>query len=221
MNNTVITVDGSSASGKSSLCQRLVSRWTNWDWLSTGVFYRGLAYMILDLGIKDESQWVSCLNTQNWKIQKKKDMTCFFYNEKDVTSKIYNANVDQMSSKAAASFAVRQSLIHYQREQKEEERGLIAEGRDCGTVIFQNALLKIYLTATDEVRAQRRARERNQNLDFVMDAQKQRDKNDSERLCNPLKKPEDAWIIHTDKYSLDEIEQMVDDKARLIFSHFI
>lgn len=214
-------MDGSSASGKSSLCQRLAQKWDRWDWLSTGVFYRGLAFIILDLKIKDKPGWLSCLKNQNWKIQKEKNKTCFFYNQENITQKIYNEKIDQMASLVAADTQVRKALVPYQREQKDPKKGLIAEGRDCGTVIFPSAPLKVYLTAQDEVRAQRRAKERNQSTDQIIDAQKQRDAIDSQRSCNPLKKPRSAWTIHTDQYSLSEIEKMVTQKAQLIFPQFI
>ena len=222
MDQAIITIDGSSASGKSSLCRRLASQWEKWDWLSTGVFYRGLAYMILDCKIEnDKSQWVSCLQTQPWKVQKTTQMTDFFYKNKNITRDIYNESIDQTASQVAVHVQVRQALIPHQREQKDPHRGLIAEGRDCGTVIFPSAPMKIYLTAKDEIRAERRAKERNQSPDWIRRQQKKRDQTDSQRLCSPLKKPQSAWTIHSDQYSLDEIEKMVNQRACRVFSQFI
>ena len=218
MKDAVITVDGPVASGKSVLCQRLVQRLEHWDWLSTGVFYRGLAYIILDLSLKDsEESWPRLISEEKWKVKKEKHQTSFWYNGKNMTALIYNARIDKTASQVAQNIPVRQALIPYQRSYKEEKRGLIAEGRDCGTAIFPQAPLKIYLTAQDEIRAQRRAKERNELPDRVISEQRKRDYSDSQRAFNPLKKPEGAWTIHTDQYSLDEMEEMVYKKVLTLF----
>ena len=218
MKTAIITVDGPAASGKSALCRRLAERWQRWDWLSTGVFYRGLAYMLARFDLEsNKAQWTACLNKNNWKVKKEKDKTLFFYDGQDVTSCIYNSKIDELSSQTAADSTVRQALINCQRSQKEEGRGLIAEGRDCGTVIFPSAPLKIYLTALDEVRSKRRAKERKQAAEAVISAQKKRDEQDLTRACNPLKKPENAWVIETDQLSLDDIEKMVHQRACRLF----
>ncbi len=218
MKNAVITVDGPAASGKSVLCRRLAQKLELWDWLSTGVFYRGLACMITELSLKDsEEKWPDLISQEKWEVKKEKHQTSFWHNGKNKTSLIYNADMDQMASKAAGSAPVRRALIPYQRVHKEEGRGLIAEGRDCGTAIFPEAGLKIYLTAQDEIRAQRRAKERNELADRVISEQRKRDYSDSMRAFNPLKKPEGAWVIHTDRYSLEDMEEMVYRKALYLF----
>ncbi|MDE0151213.1 MAG: (d)CMP kinase [Bdellovibrionales bacterium] len=218
MQNAVVTVDGPVASGKTVLCQRLVQRLNQWDWLSTGVFYRGLAYMILELGLKDsEKKWPQMISEEKWKVEKEKHQTSFWYEGENKTPLIYNASIDQMASRVAENIPVRQALISCQRAHKKEGRGLIAEGRDCGTAIFPQAPLKLYLTAQDEVRAQRRAKDRNELPDRVISAQRKRDYSDSQRAFNPLRKPEGAWIIHTDQYSLDEMEEMVYKKVKSLF----
>lgn len=215
---TLITVDGPAASGKTALCQRLIQRLDCWDWLSTGVFYRGLAYMILERGLKhSEDKWPHLISEEKWKVEKEKHQTFFWHNGKNKTALIYNASIDQMASRAAENIPVRRAFIPYQRTHKREDRGLIAEGRDCGTAIFPQSPLKIYLTATDEVRAQRRALERNELPDRVISEQRKRDDSDSKRAFNPLRKPEGAWTIHTDQYSLDEIEKMVYKKVLALF----
>ena len=218
MQNMVMTVDGPAASGKTVLCQRLVQKLPHWDWLSTGVFYRGLAYMILERNLKhSEDQWTQLITEEKWKVEKEKHQTSFWHDGKNKTSLIYNAAIDQMASSAAQNISVRKVLISYQRRHKQEGRGLMAEGRDCGTAIFPQAPLKLYLTAQDEIRAQRRALERNELPDHVISAQRKRDDSDSRRAFNPLKKPEGAWIIHTDQYSLDEMEKMVYKKVLSLF----
>ena len=215
---SIVTVDGPAASGKSALCQRIARILPDWDWLSTGVFYRGLAYIIVKEKLESEEQWVKSLTRSPWEVKKEKQQTTFWYAGKNLTSDIYNIQIDAKASEVARCALVRSALIHYQKIQKEPHRGLIAEGRDCGTVVFPSAPLKIYLTAQDQVRAERRAKERNQKTDFIMSAQKKRDKRDSERTIAPLKIPKGAWLIQTDQHSLDEIEKMVVEKIKNMFS---
>lgn len=218
MKTALMTIDGPAASGKTALCRRLIQRLDHWDWLSTGVFYRGLAYMILERELKHlEEKWPLLISEEKWKVEKEKHQTSFWHNGQNKTAFIYNASMDQMASKAAESTPVRQALIPYQRGHKQDSRGLMAEGRDCGTAVFPQAPLKIYLTAQDEVRAQRRALERNELPDHVISEQRKRDHLDSKRDCNPLRKPEGAWVIHTDQYSLDEMEEMVYKKVLNLF----
>ena len=215
--NAIITIDGPSASGKTVLCQRLASRMYQWEWLSTGVFYRGLAYMISQNKINSSKDWAPLLYDEKWDIKKGKDQTCFWHNDKNVTSFIYNSKIDHLASQVATSPSVRKALIPHQKSQKNKDYGLLIEGRDCGTVIFSQAPLKIFLTAEDEVRAQRRAKDRNENAGHVILAQKERDRVDSERVINPLKYEESMWIIRTDQHSLKELEMMVWKKAQECF----
>ena len=217
MKSKIITIDGPVASGKTELCRRLSDQLKNWDWLSTGVFYRGLAYMVTQSHLNHVDQWVDCIQNSQWEVKKATKQTHFFYKEKDITSLIYNLEMDQKASQLAACTEVRKAFIEYQRNQKEPHRGLMAEGRDCGTAIFPDATLKIYLTASLQVRAKRRAKERDEKEGVVIDAQKKRDKSDSERPFNPLKKPKDAWVIETDSYSIQAVTDMVYKKAHDIF----
>ena len=213
----IVTIDGPSASGKTTLCQRAALR-LQWDWLSTGVFYRALAYIIIKENLTAPQQWSQCLKEKSLEIKKGRDQTSFWFKGRDLSSKIYNDQIDRKSSEIASLASVRNILTPYQREQKDPHRGLLAEGRDCGTVIFPKAPLKIYLTAKDDVRAGRRAKERNKTLSAVMSAQLKRDQFDSKRTLHPLQIPKGAWLINSDKYSLDEIEDKVCQKIKKVFS---
>ena len=213
----IVTVDGPAASGKTALCRRLSEKLSCWSWLSTGVFYRGLAYMTIDLNLTSQEDWLKCITADYWKVEKSKSHTRFLYKGKDLTSLIYSMEIDQKASDIAKNPEIRKALIPYQRRQKEAHQGLLAEGRDCGTAIFPSAPLKIYLTAEDQIRAERRAKERNEQPDRVMGGQRLRDKQDSERPFNPLRKAQNAWVIQTDQYSLDQIENMVSEKMRVLF----
>ena len=215
--NAIITIDGPSASGKTVLCQKLATRMPHWEWLSTGVFYRGLAYMISYKKITSSKDWLKAFYDEKWEVQKGENQTSFWYNNKDVTNLIYNSKIDQLASQVAASSSVRKALIPYQKKQKSPDKGLLVEGRDCGTVIFSQAPLKIFLTADDEIRAQRRAKDRNENVSRVISDQQERDRVDSKRSMNPLKYTKDMWSILTDKHSLEEVEEMVYKRAQECF----
>ena len=213
----MITIDGLVASGKTTICRRLSCR-MGWDWLSTGVFYRGLAYIVNDLNLEKEDDWLQCIQSSDWKVQKSQKESCFFYKNLDITSKLYRPEIDQKASDLAQIMGVRKALLSFQRAQKDKDRGLLAEGRDCGMVIFPQAPLKIYLSADDHVRVQRRAQERNQSTKTVMEAQKQRDSKDSENTLNPSQNS--VWTIRTDQFSIEEIENMIFEKAQSIFGSF-
>lgn len=219
MDNMVITIDGPAASGKSSLCKKLCSSLKNWDWLSTGVFYRGLAYMVIDQGLiqKGEKEWTACLKTSSWNIQKSLKSTQFIYNGKDLGSSLYTAPIDEVASQVAQLALVREALLPYQRNQKKEGRGLIAEGRDCGTVIFTEAPLKVYLTASESIRAQRRADQRNESTQHVQEQQSTRDKNDKERKIHPLREPKGALVIQNDNMTPTQVVDKVLKEARRLF----
>ena len=212
----IITVDGFVATGKTTLCQRLARR-IGWDWVSTGIFYRGLAYMVLDLNLNTEQEWLNCIEKPFWKVRKSMEKTRFFYKDRDITLDLTQPKIDRKASDVARVSKVRQALIPYQREQKDKNKGLLAEGRDCGSVIFPQAEIKIYLTASGDVRAGRRAKERNQVPEEVMEAQQLRDQVDLKNTLNPNQNPEGIWTIQTDQSSLDEIENKVIEKAKSIF----
>ena len=211
--NKLITIDGPSASGKSSLSRSLADR-LEWKWLSTGIFYRGLAFLALSKKTEDEKTIAGLIDTEDWSIRLNKEQSGFIYNKKDITPQVYTEEVDAFASKLAKFPLVRKALLPYQRncflENKQE--GLIAEGRDCGTVVFPEASLKIYLTAEDDIRAMRRAHQRGSlPVDDVITLQKQRDERDISRENSPLREPKGAFIIDAGKHSFEE---MVDKAYR-------
>ena len=108
---------------------------------------------------------------------------------------------------------VRSALLQSQRDCATIEPGLVAEGRDCGTVVFPKAHLKIYLTASSEDRAQRRAQEQGHALEHTMALQIERDSRDSERKAAPLQIPDDAKVLDTTLLSLNEV---VDEVVKIL-----
>ena len=215
----LITIDGPSASGKSSL-SRSLARKLSWKWLSTGVFYRGVAYLSLSKKVQKEAQIARLIDTEDWLVRLNEDKTCFIYKGVDITHEIYTEHVDEWASKLAGFSLVRKALLPYQRDcfQKNRHQGLVAEGRDCGTVVFPFAGLKIYLTAADHIRAARRASQRGSlPLDDVITLQKKRDEQDIRRADSPLRQPEGAFIIDAGAYSFDEMVERAYQKSYKLF----
>lgn len=214
----LITVDGPAASGKTSLSRSLADR-LGWQWLSTGIFYRGLAYLALFRKVRKEVEMVSLINTEDWSVCLNEEKTSFIYNGKDITPEVYTEAVDVLASTLAGFPLVRKALLPYQRDCfRQNLRGLVAEGRDCGTVVFPAASLKIYLTAKDSIRAVRRANQRGSlTVDHVITLQKQRDEQDIGRADSPLRQPEGAFVIDAGTCSFEEMVEKAYEKSCELF----
>ncbi|MBC7458732.1 MAG: (d)CMP kinase [Bdellovibrionaceae bacterium] len=210
----VITIDGPAASGKSSVSREL-SKKLGIPWVSTGAFYRGLAYVAQQMKTDlDHPIALSELCFSNmWKIVLTIEKTQVWFNEQDVTEKISHEDVGNIASKISHFPEVRQSLLDHQRNCALENKGLIAEGRDCGTVVFPFAEAKIYLTARSEDRAVRRAQELGLDKDILKAQQKQRDIQDSTRKVAPMQVPEDALVVDTSELTLEQVVQKAYDFA--------
>lgn len=206
----VITIDGPAASGKTSVSREL-SKFLGCPWVSTGAFYRGLAYAAkqLNLDLNNPEQLTELANDKVWKIQMNTDRTRAYFKNEDVTEQINREDVGNLASKISQYPEVRQSLLDLQRTCAFENSCLIAEGRDCGTVVFPHAEIKIYLTANSENRAQRRADEQGQDQHSIAELQKQRDSQDSNRKVAPLQIPADALVLDTTKLDLSSVVEIV------------
>jgi cytidylate kinase len=142
--------------------------------------------------------------------------TFVFFDGSNVTEAIAHESVGLIASKISHFPRVRESLLRGQRKCKEVTQGLVAEGRDCGTVVFPLAEVKVFLTARSEDRASRRAKELGLNVQETMDAQRVRDQQDSSRKAAPLQVPPNALVVDTSQKNLEqvveEIEQYVKSK---------
>ena len=163
----LITIDGPSASGKSSVSALLAEKLI-WPWVSTGAFYRGLALLCLTRSL-DLSEGklnpgivqtlVDLIKDPCWKIVMAERQTRVLIDGEDRTGEIASGQVGLMASDISQIPRVREALLQPQRDCFRPERGLVAEGRDCGTVVFPQARVKIYLTANRDVRAVRRLKQ--------------------------------------------------------------
>lgn len=192
---------------------REVAKRTGWSWVSTGAFYRGLAYIAhsLKCDLASEDAIVKLAQSSDWSVRMTPDETCVLMGQKDVTGDIGREEVGSLASKISSFPKVRAALLEAQRQCAVGVAGLVAEGRDCGTVVFPNARVKIFLTARAEDRAARRALEEGRDVGHLMNEQQTRDAQDANRKAAPLQAPADAHVIDTTDLSLIEVVERVEE----------
>ncbi|MDZ4676149.1 MAG: (d)CMP kinase [Oligoflexia bacterium] len=202
----VITIDGPAGSGKSTVSGKLARR-LNMTFLTTGSFYRGLAELckIKKIDITDEVLVASLAHYQGFRIHADMYGTQVFIDDVNVTAQINNDETAKIASRISAYSQVRKALLEAQREFNKPPAGLIAEGRDCGTVVFPDADVKIFLTASLDMRAQRRSSEYKSTSEELIKNIAQRDEADSQRKVAPMAKAHDAIEIDTSTLSIDEV----------------
>ncbi len=211
----VVTIDGPAASGKTSVSRELAKR-LGWNWVSTGAFYRGLAFCVdnLNVDLTNESEIAQLSKSNRWNVRMDEDQTRVFLDGQDVTEKISQEKVGSIASKISHFPSVRKSLLAPQRECAEKTQGLVAEGRDCGTVVFPDAEVKIYLTAKQENRAERRAKELGLSTEETVEATSIRDQQDSTRKAAPLQVPEKALVVDTTHLNFEQVVELIEEFVR-------
>ncbi len=212
----VITIDGPSASGKTTVSRNL-ARQLDYEWVSTGVFYRIIAYSVNEEGVspENESSVVDLIRRKDWSVELTLENTLALYKGNDVTPELHRESVGNTASKIAQLPLVRKEILEPQRECVGRARkGLIAEGRDCGTVVFPEAELKIYLDANQEQRVARRAKEEGVEASQLTAHQQERDERDSKRQHAPLQVSEGAHIIDSSQMSLDQVVSKILEIAK-------
>ncbi|HPI41186.1 MAG TPA: (d)CMP kinase [Pseudobdellovibrionaceae bacterium] len=213
----IITIDGPAASGKTSVSRELSKRLgTGWEWVSTGAFYRGLAYVASELNydLNHEENLAKLALDPVWEVRSSLESTHVFFKNQDVTREISRDDMGSKASQVSFHQKVREALLSGQRRCAEGKEGLIAEGRDCGTVVFPEAFAKIYITASHENRATRRAQELGMSKDLTLESQKQRDHQDTHRTVAPLQIPEGALVIDSTELSLFEVVDAAESFVR-------
>ncbi len=206
----IITIDGPAASGKSSVSRALAAR-LGWKWVSTGAFYRGLAYVALKEGVDmtDTAALVKLTSSSVWEVRMEDDQTRVFYKGADVTVHILSEDNGSRASVISQNPEVRKALLQNQRDCAQGVTGLVAEGRDCGTVVFPQATLKVFLTASQEERALRRATQQGLNLQQTQDQQRQRDLQDANRAAAPMQVPAGARVVDSNGLQLSDVVDQI------------
>lgn len=206
----VVTLDGPSGSGKGTIGQAVAER-LGWNYLDSGAVYRALAHVLAEIGISDPQ------DPRIPEIARRLDLECrpnlpesakIWVDGRDVSAQVRDEDCGRLASKFAAEPAVRAALLALQRRARRTP-GLVADGRDMGTVVFPDAPLKIFLTATPEIRAARRYNQLklkgfDVNLANLAEAIQARDARDSERVASPLRPAVDAVVMDTSGLSIEE-----------------
>ena len=214
--STIITIDGPSGTGKGTVCSHLAYL-LKWNFLDSGALYRVLAIAAdrNQIKIKDQLGLVELINNLDvkFKIYSPDKMVEVLFNGEVVTNEIRTEESGKAASVIAPIAAVRKALLVKQRSYCREP-GLIADGRDMGTVVFPDAGLKIFLTASIEERAKRRFKQLKEggisvNLRRLRMEIEERDERDSKREISPLKPAKDAIIVETTTLDAKEVVKKI------------
>jgi len=215
----VLAIDGPSGSGKSTVGRLLVRR-LGYRYLDTGAMYRIAALMAKErsVPIDDEEGLAGVCSGMEISFFQKGDEIKTFCNGRDVSEAIRKPEISGLASQISAKKAVRNVLVEMQRKMG-VGGGIVAEGRDIGTVVYSGAELKFYLDATPEERGQRRFRELVKkglrvSLEETIDDMKRRDRRDRKREVSPLRKAEDALVIDSTHMNVEEVVGDMLEKAR-------
>ena len=216
----IITIDGPAAAGKGTLSSRLAQKY-KLTYFDTGMIYRAVGLDLILNHFDSEDDEKALISAQNMTFHKMMELS----GHPDFRSNLGG----QAASKVAAKTPVRQALLKMQQDfalnpqfaDGTEAKGVVYDGRDTGTVVCPNADIKIFITASPEVRAMRRHKEfiekgMDSNYEEVLAQTKERDLRDSSRASAPLKPADDAIIIDTSEMSIDDVYnyvcKIIDDK---------
>ena len=210
MDNIIVAIDGPAGSGKSTIA-KIIAKKFNFTYIDTGAMYRMITLYLLENNIDfdDLKEIEKILNTVNLDMQGDK----FYLNNVDVTTKIREKRINENVSKVASIKIVRSNLVDLQRKVS-NNKNVILDGRDVGTVIFPNAQVKIFLIASPEERARRRYNEFLEKkteitYDEVLKSIKERDYIDSTRDESPFVKADDAIELDSTNLTIDDVVNFI------------
>lgn len=222
----IIAIDGHSSCGKSTVAKQLAQR-LGYIYIDTGAMYRVVTLVALRNGwivnkIPDKEKLIAGLKdiqiTFQWDEKRGKNTT--YLNGENVEEEIRQLEVSENVSPISTIAEVRQEMVKQQRENG-KNKGIVMDGRDIGTVVFPGAELKIFMTASPEIRAQRRYKELKEkgidvNFDEVLANVEGRDKIDSSRAVSPLKKAGDALVLDNSHLTREEQLEWAINKVKEI-----
>lgn len=220
----VITIDGPSGVGKGTT-SRLVAHTLGWRYLDSGAIYRilGCAANKHNIDLDDVPSLVDLASQLDVSFEcKQSEEPVVLLGGVDVTAEIRTNEAGMNASEIAAYQSVRDALLERQK-QFLSDKGLVADGRDMGTVVFPGSPLKIFLTASAEVRSERRFKQLqlagiDVNISDLLQEVRARDERDINRDASPLKPAVDAIVIDTSQLTIDEVCDRVLSRARVVFA---
>ncbi|MBE8189725.1 MAG: (d)CMP kinase [Candidatus Thioglobus sp.] len=210
--NNILTIDGPSGVGKGTVA-RIMAQKLGWNLLDSGAIYRAFALAIdeREIDISDENALVEVANGLDleFKIQPESQLVSVFLDGEEVSKTLRTQQTGELASRLATVKNIRLALLKRQREFAQPP-GLVADGRDMGTVVFVQAPVKIFLTADAAERANRRLKQLQQQgskgiISQILAEVKARDERDCSRKYSPLKPAKDAVTIDTTELSIDEV----------------
>lgn len=211
MSGGVIAIDGPAGTGKSSV-SKLLAHKVGAHYLDTGAMYRAATLAVLRAGVAltDDDAVAEVVDAARIELRPTGEgVSQVFLDGEDVSELIRTDEVTHAVSAVSAVSSVRTKLVALQRHQAATEL-LVVEGRDIGTVVFPDALIKIFLTASPQARAQRRHRQNlaaghDSDVDEVLAGVNRRDHLDSTRTVSPLRPAQDAILVDTSDMTLDQV----------------
>ena len=208
-NIPIMTLDGPAGAGKGTVSRAIANK-LGWHYLDSGAIYRSLSVAVLDAGVAldDMDGIVNVANKMDLRFGSG-DTPSVMLNGKIITDRITTETCGHITSQIAANAQVRQALLQKQREFCRSP-GLVADGRDMGTVVFPEAQYKVFLTASSEERAQRRFKQLKEkgidvNLIGLAKEIEERDRRDMERSVAPLKMADGAVLVDSSDMSIDDV----------------
>ena len=212
----IVAIDGPAGAGKSTIAKALAVA-LNIPYLDTGAMYRMVTYAALRDGIdlNNESTVADIAKSMNVVMSSNR----FIVDDVDVTDIIRGPQVTEAVSTVAALSEVRSELRAAQRTWVENAGGGVVEGRDIGTVVFPDATLKVFLTASPAVRAQRRVAQSGGDVVVIEEQIRQRDHLDSTRADSPLRESNDSLFIDTTDLSIDAVVNQITSTVESIESN--
>jgi CMP/dCMP kinase len=217
----VLTLDGPGGSGKGTIAQIIAGR-LEWHYLDSGALYRVLGLTAQRRGLPVDSEPELCQLAETIRIEflPQPDGTAarVSVDGEDVSTELRTETTGELASRVAVLPDVRAALLQKQRDFRQFP-GLVTDGRDMGTTVFPDAILKVFLTASAEIRAERRYKQLKDkgltaNLAGILGEIRHRDQRDTNRSVSPLKPADDAWILDCSALSINEAVDSVSAHLR-------
>ncbi|MCR5557123.1 MAG: (d)CMP kinase [Butyrivibrio sp.] len=209
-----IAIDGPAGAGKSTIA-KMVAKELGFIYVDTGAMYRAMALYMLNNGIDaSESEKISATcQTADITIRHENGAQKVYLNGEDVTELVRKEEVGKMASASSVNGDVRKKLVELQQKLA-ETTDVVMDGRDIGTVVLPNADLKVFLTASSRVRAERRFKELTEkgtecDIDVIEKDIIERDYRDSHREISPLKQADDAVLVDSSYMTIDEVAEKI------------